>query len=374
MNKRQLTTFAFMIIIFIFSFPIFSSAEEDENSLFNVTVIPNELQKKTDSSFFDLLVEPNDQTKLNLLVTNTGREKKKIIISPTNATTNRNGEVDYSEINKNEIRDSSLKIALTDLIEEKKIVDLEPGETKKVEFNLKIPSEEFDGIILGAFVVYVSEDISTEEDGNNDSGMVIKNKFEIRKVIQIQEKQTIPIPQLKINDIGFNWIDNTPALTVNIQNTKPTLFGEISIKATVREKNKKKLVKEYSVSNFEMAPNSNFDFPIFWYNQEIVEGNYWLNLDISSGSQKWELEKDFSISKKDSTKFNNFYQEKKKEKLIWIDYLVASLFFLIFLVLAYVSFFLIKNKKGQFSLKRNIDNFFKNNKSGKTREKKKKRK
>lgn len=373
MNKRQLTTFAFMIIIFIFSFPIFSSAEEDENSLFNVTVIPNELQKKTDSSFFDLLVEPNDQTKLNLLVTNTGKEKKKIVISPTNATTNRNGEVDYSEINKNEIRDSSLKIALTDLIEEKKIVDLEPGETKKVEFNLKIPSEEFDGIILGAFVVYVSEDISTEEDGNNDSGMVIKNKFEIRKVIQIQEKQTFPIPQLKINDIGFNWVDNIPALTVNIQNTKPTLFGEISIKATVREKNKKKLVKEYSVANFEMAPNSNFDFPIFWHNQEIVEGNYWVNLDISSGSQKWKLEKDFSISKKDSTKFNNFYQEKKKEKLKWIDYLIASLFFLIFLVLAYVYFFLIKNKKGQFSLKRNIDNFFKNNKSRKTRKKKKRK-
>lgn len=357
MFKRQMQILLFTLIgVFTyFSFSITGLAKE-ENNLFKVTIVPNDLQKNQEDSFFDLLVEPNDQTKLSLLITNTGKEKKKIIISPTNATTNKNGEVDYSELNAADSRDSSLKVALTDLIDEKKEVDLKAGETQKVDFNLKIPKEEFDGVILGAFVVYVDETGISSQPGKKNTGMTIQNKFEIRKVIQIQQTNKIIIPDLKLNDVGFNWVDNTPALTANIQNLSPTLFGGISIKATVREKNNSKLIKEYSATDIEMAPNSNFNFPIFWYNQEIREGNYSLLLNISSGSQTWDLDKVFQISKKDSTKYNELYRETSNNKLTWVDFLIIGLIILVFLILIAITAFILKDKKNVTILKETINN------------------
>lgn len=335
----------FLITLFIFFIPFNGNSFAEENDQFEVAIAPSPHQLEENLSFFDLLVEPREVIDLNLLVTNTGKEKKLIKVTPTNARTDNNGEIDYSRIKKEETEDSSLLLPFTSMVSKEQSITLDPGKSQTVSFKLKIPEEKFNGTVLGGFVISAS-DISTEKGkADKNNGIYIKNEYEIRKAVRIRESEENLTPEFSINNIGFEWVNNIPALTVNIQNSVATMFGNMTINATVTDSKSQKIIKKYSAENLEMAPNSNFNFPIFWYDQDIIEGNYNLSLKITSGSENWDLDKKFSITKNESSKFSDYHEKSTKSKMTWIDYLIITLIVLVILILVCIVIFLIKKNK-----------------------------
>ena len=339
----------FLLIPLFFLLTITTFAEEtNKNSQFQVSIIPNNHQVSSNSTFFDLLLNPKEETELGMIITNLGGEDIDVTVEPTNATTTQNGEIDYGRLDNNYQKDSSLKISFIDLIDSKKRISLGPNESKTINFHLKAPEKEQDGIILGGFVVYADHKDIKQDKNNN---ILIQNKYEIRKAVRIQMNKNVITPKLKLNKIAFNWIDNTPALTANIQNITSTMFGDITINSTITEKKTGKIIKEQTTYNMEMAPNSNFYYPIFWYDQEIIEGDYHLDMTVSSGSETWKLNRDFDISKNESTKFADFYEKEKNKKKSWIDYFIVFLVFLIPLIIIFVVIYIkysVKKKKKNY--------------------------
>ncbi|MBZ1509601.1 DUF916 domain-containing protein, partial [Leuconostoc mesenteroides] len=73
------------------------SAEENNSQVgFSVSPNYNEAQNK-ESSFFDLLVQPNSKQTISITVTNTSKEDSNYTVKVIQASTNKNGVIDYTD-------------------------------------------------------------------------------------------------------------------------------------------------------------------------------------------------------------------------------------------------------------------------------------
>ena len=155
----------FLIICIFICSTLFISTKVDAASMgYSVKANIPENQIDKDKSYFDLKMKPNEEQAITLTVSNSSEEKIELNIVPNNAKTNQNGVIDYSEENLK--KDNSQVYSLTDIISGKQKIALNPGETKEVSFQLKMPSEEIDGIVLGGFYIY-KEDTDSKNTSEN---------------------------------------------------------------------------------------------------------------------------------------------------------------------------------------------------------------
>ena len=346
---------------------VFVNASDEENPKesmsFNMTVDIPDNQINKSASYFDLLVKPNSEQDLTLTVSNTGSMPKTLRVTPTDATTNQNGVIDYSVTDKKDQVDSTLKIPFTSLVSQAQEVEVAPGDKKELTFKLKTPSEPFKGLILGGFVADIP---SSNDDKQNSKGIKITNKFQLVKAVMLRSEEEKIDPDLVLNDVKPNLVSYRTAVTANLQNTQPVMFGKMSVDAKITKKGSNKVIRQSSKENMEMAPNSNFDYAILWDNEPLKPGNYTLNLVAKSGKHEWPFTKDFSIAKEDSDKLNKEAVELTDENNIpmWVWMLIAVLV-LIIVILAIVYF---KNKATKEKAKKKKRPSSKKKKTKKTRD------
>lgn len=313
----------------------------DESGLtYSVAVknLPNQIDKK--ATYYDLLVTPGQQQTLTVVVTNSGKEEKNLVVTPTNAITNQNGVIDYSIQDSKYKYDSTLKIPFTSLVGEPQKVKVAPGESKEVNFELNIPKDPFNGVILGGFVV---SEADSKESNQKSDGVKIVNKFQIVKAVKLREKEEKIPAELVLNDVKPALVSYRTAVTANLQNTEPISFGQMKVDAKITEKGKSEVLKSQVKENLEMAPNSNFDFPIMWGNQKIKAGDYTLTLVATSGDRKWSFKKDFVVTAEESKKINSEAVELEDSPSYWI-YIVAVIGLIILAILIYLY---VKKKKNK---------------------------
>ncbi|WP_317912681.1 DUF916 and DUF3324 domain-containing protein [Carnobacterium maltaromaticum] len=325
--------------------PIIGEATETMAYSVKANIPENQINKTL--TYFDLKMEPNQRQEITLTVSNSSDEKATILISPNVAKTNQNGVIDYSQV-ADKI-DSSLKNPLTSLISKEQEVSLEPKERKEVLFTLQMPEKEFDGVILGGFYISKKEDESNIKD--KEKNAQIKNKYSYVIGLQIRENTNEVKPVMELNGIRPALINYRTAITANIQNTEATIIKELNVDAKVMKKGTTKVLHETSKKNLSMAPNSNFDFPINWDNQSLDTGTYILQLTAQSGQEKWEFEKEFIISAKNSTDLNKEAVELEKTEPNWILIISVVVGISIFLILV-IGFFIYRHQKKKAAEKR----------------------
>lgn len=327
-----------LIPLFIFFTEIdVKSAKMD----FSVGISQPDNQINKDLTYFDLLVTPSQSQELELTVTNLGKAKGKFQITPTNAITNTHGYLDYSTQDNNFKYDASLKNPFTTLISEKQVVEIAPGDTAQITFKLNAPKEKFEGIILGAFVI---EELDKDGDNNDNKNLTFINKFEMIKAVQIRSDETLNIqPDFKLADISPALYSYRTAVTANLQNTSPFILKDVKIKADICKSNNKKVLKTASQLDVEMAPNSNYDFPISWNNEPLESGAYSITMTVEYGGEKFEFTDDFNISKADSYQINEEAIELETKTNYTYLYIIGSLF--IFIIISTFTLIIIKKKK-----------------------------
>lgn len=264
-------------------------------------VIPENQIDRT-KTYFDLKMQPGQKQNLALEIKSNSSEPLNLVVEPYIATTNQNGELEYSvEPEKN---DSTLIYPVTRLLSGKQIVTIAPKETKIVTFNLKMPEKAFTGKIVGGFNVYDQENETKTNDTSKTNDVQIKNVFSIVIGIQLRENLEQIKPELKLNIVRAGLFNYRTAITANIQNTKPEFISDLTINAKIRKNNLKKVFFETEKTAMAMAPNSNFDFPISLENQEITAGNYEIEITAHSKKEQWHFTKKFRISEEEAAQFN----------------------------------------------------------------------
>lgn len=290
-------------------------------------------------SYFDLKMAPGAEQDITVTVSNRSDKKETIDLEVNNAMTNQNGVIDYSQHGKK--TDESLKYPVEKLItNNQQKVEFSPGETKKVSFHLKMPKEKIVGTILGG--IHISKE--SEAKKSKKQSVTIENLYSYVLGLQIREDMETVKPVMNLKDVKPTLVNYRTAVAANLQNSTPTILRKVSVDAKVYKKNSQDVLHTTKKENMNVAPNTNFDFPINWDNEPLQPGTYTLKMHVDSDSGEWDFTKDFTIKGKEVKKLNDEAVELKKTDNTLI-YVLSGV--IIALILAFILFFLYMRRKSK---------------------------
>ena len=311
--------FILMILSFyFFAFGIETSAAELRFSV--ETEIPENQIDKT-KTYFDLMMKPDQEQILKVRAANSTDENLVIDVSVKSATTNSNGVIEYGEsltaLDKSAPADLSEIIQLKDGGES---VELPAKSEKVVELRVKMPKEEFSGQLAGGITFSEKVDETKDKQKENTNGLAIENRYAYTVAVLLRENETVVQPELSLEKVE-------------------------SMKVTANVKNKKtnNVILEKEQEDMQMAPNSIFNFPIPYEENEMEAGTYVLAMTVEGSGKKWQFTKEFTISKEEAKTFNekDATVKKTESKLI---YLLIGLLLLLLIICLFIILRLKKQK------------------------------
>ncbi|MGG5308244.1 hypothetical protein IGK38_002976 [Enterococcus pernyi] len=336
-NKIQQAGLVLLMVFVSLLAPMRVSAEE---GMLNFYVTPelSENQKSGNDRYFHLTLAPDATEKLTLKLQNANAEAKKIKITPHTAYTNVMGVVEYGQ--NAEKADPTLKYSLDELIEQPEIIELSGNETKTVTLDLNMPKEAFEGFLAGGLRVSEVKEEATEET-SDEEGVAIQNEFAYIIGVVVSNKQDAVQPDLDLLDVFADQLNYRNVISANLQNFTPTFVNRLAVEATVQRVGEEDILYQASQEQMQMAPNSNFNFPISLEGDRFRSGDYVLKMTARSGEDEWEWERKFTIEADEARALN--------QQDVTIDtginwWLVAAISLIILLLLLIV-WLLIKKRR-----------------------------
>ncbi|WP_125607205.1 DUF916 and DUF3324 domain-containing protein [Lapidilactobacillus bayanensis] len=285
----------------------------------------NQIEKS--ANYFDLLIQPKQEQTLTLVLKNLANQTNKITVTPVAAYTNNNGIVDYQA--KVTTTQTAAKYQWTDLVAPKSVtVNIPAKSTTNVNFKLKVPDDTFAGLIDGGFRAMSTHDTTTAKVKN---GMGIKNKYAMIIGATAQMSKTNVSPELKLNTVKPALVANTTTLLVNLENIKPSLFGEMTVTAKVTKRGSDKVLHAAKRTNLSMAPMSNFNYQIDWNRERFKAGQYTLHLTAKSGVKTWKFTRHFTIAAAKAERINKKGVNLKQPNYWWLWLLLGLLLLIVIL-------------------------------------------
>jgi len=334
-------TASFLVMLYVmigfvgFSQEVFANGELN----FSVRTITPESQFGDDKGYFDVELQPGETEELTLVVKNVRNIPIDLSITAHTAYTNINGVVEYG--GETDQPDPTLKVEMKDLLDvEDEPIRLEAGEEKRIVTTLTMPQDEVEGLLAGGLQLSEVAQEEEEED-SEDKGMQIINSFSyvIGVVASNDRTQTI-VPELALLDVFADQINYRNAFSATIQNFLPTFVNELSVEASVRREGSDTILYRASEEMMQMAPNSNFNFPISLNGERFRSGTYVLNMTARSGEHEWSWEETFDVTADEARRLNQSDVSVKDTN--W--WLIAAIVLIVIIisVLAYTTY---KNKK-----------------------------
>lgn len=337
--KRRIQWSGRLLIMLAFLFsPIFVSAEE--NLSFYVTPEFPESQVEGSGRYFDLNSEPGSTEELTLKIQNANDQAKTIEITAHTAFTNVQGVVEYGK--DAEKADPTLPYSLADLIEPPVPIELAGNETKTVKVMLNMPKEAFSGFLAGGLrIAEVKE--KPQETETSGEGVAIKNEFAYVIGVVVSNDRSAVKPDLDLLDVFADQLNYRNVISANLQNFTPTFVNHLEVEATVQKEGENDILYRAKQEQMQMAPNSNFNFPISLEGDRFRSGDYVLKMTARSGEEEWQWERKFTIEA-DTARALNQQDVTIDTSINW--WLVAAVILILFLLLIIV-WLLIKKQRAK---------------------------
>ncbi|MGX7411080.1 DUF916 and DUF3324 domain-containing protein [Enterococcus caccae] len=310
------------------------SAQEkskETNSFYIQAVIP-ENQVDINRSYFDLKMSPEEKQELQVKLVNPEAEPISIAINAINATTTEEGMIDYT---LKGIKDKSLKYPFESLIKVLETnITLQPYETKIARFHVKMPKEQYDGVIVGGirFTKNLPEsEIKTKE-------VTIGQRFHYVIGVVLNETNTIILPDYEMDGVKVAESKNGKKISVIhlLRNKNAAISKKMTLKVAIRKKGNQTPLIKLDKTALEMAPNSVMDFPVP-IKRQLQPGKYISKTQIEQDGKKWSFENEFEITREQAKLINeeNKPMETKNDVPLWL-LVVIFLLVLLVLVQAYI--------------------------------------
>ena len=327
---------------------------------FSVTANVRELDNRaSDQSFFDLILEPGQKQTVTVTLKNDTNRQMTVEQEVSSATTYINGVVEYSPNNIE--ADKSLRFNYDDLVQTEQEIVLAPHSEKTINIDLQMPEEHFDGQLVGGLTY--REKIDEEEAiPENQEGLAVTNRFAFVIALLMRQNKVAVEPDLKLHDVGPGQVNYRNVINANLQNPAMTFLNRMHVNAKVQGIDNPEI--EYSVNRdrMQMAPNTNFDFPISLEGQPLRPGRYRMTMTVngvqddqgdytaenSEGEEityrhEWQFEREFTITAEKADELNERDVTLEPEDRSWLKWLLVGL--LLLLILLFLWFILWKRRK-----------------------------
>lgn len=265
---------------------------------FSVKPVTNAQQINRSAGYFQQLVKPGQTVRLSLKVHNQADKTRKIQVTPVNAYTNDNGAIAYKPTVTAKL--VAKQSQFTRLVSAAQTVTLAPNATKTVTFTVKTPSGHFNGLIDGGFRVRALGETTTT---SVKKGFSIQNRYETVVGATLQQHKRTVAPVVQVGTIKPAKVNGQLVALANVQNIEPALFGKMTIEAKVTN-DAHQTVAYNKRTELAMAPNSAFNYQMGWQPKTIKPGKYHLALVATSGTQRWTVNRDFTITRAQAAQLN----------------------------------------------------------------------
>lgn len=284
--------------LFVFLTPMVIHAESELN--FYVQPIFSESQLDGSDSYFDMTLPTGKREVMGLSITNTSNEQLNIKISVHTAYTNTNGVVEYGKDAK--IPDTTLPHLIEELVEIDEYIILEAGEATEIPLTINMPEKSVEGLLAGGIRI---EEIDNENKVDDEKKTLsITNKFSYVLGIVVSNDRSKKIPEIDLLDVFADQLNYRNVFSAVIQNPTSTFVNQLSVEATIRSDDEDRILYKSEKEGMQMAPNSNFRFPIQLEGDRFKNGSYVLNMTAKSGDQEWSWEQNFIVTQETARQFN----------------------------------------------------------------------
>lgn len=280
------------------------SAETNESLGFSYeNVIPK--NQISDNTFFELKVKPDTKQVLRTKITNLTGEEKIIRVTVSNATSGSVGVINYGA-NKEKLLGKNT-LSIKDIVEYPSQVKLKPYEEKEVKFKLTIPKKEFDGIILGGVHLKEIKEKKEETAGTTAS---LSNEYSYVYSISLKENEREIKPNFTSSGTRYNKM-----LYVNVNNIQPIILSGVNVNMILMAENDDKVINDFKVENYRMAPNTGFDLPVEG-TEDLPLGKYRAQTIVTYGKEQWKFNSKFEVTKENKKGMSEVFEEEKQKKRI----------------------------------------------------------
>lgn len=253
---------------------------------FSMTPVLPENQAE-DVSYFDLLMTPGQKQTIQVLLDNSTDKVVTVEASVASATTNINGVVEYSPSENK--KDKTLKYDLAEYVKMPNEIALQPQSQTSVAIEVTMPSEKFDGVIAGG-LTFKQKSSETDTSSTDKKGVSLKNEYSYVEALVLQQTNTKVAPSLTLNDVAPSQVNARNVINANLQNSKMGYLNQMKVDATVTNVDDPNMTFTSVKEMMQMAPNTNFDYPIAISNQGMLDsgnpskpmkaGTYHLDMDV----------------------------------------------------------------------------------------------
>ena len=339
-SKRLFVSF-FSILSLFFIFPSISQAKDSAGDFGIKPVFPeNQIDKAI--GYFDLLVAPEQNQTLEVIISNSSDEERTVEVSVNPAVTSDGGTIDYSQ--KNPTLDETLPFDVRDvLLIAKKEINVSAHAETTIPIEVKIPAKSFKGRVLAGIHVSPKEEAETE---NATEGAQIKNRIAYNLAVVLQESQETIEPDLKLLSGDLDEVNAKPTVQLRFQNPQPRIISNLIFTSKIFYENQ--LYIENTSNEFLVAPNSNFHLNLDLAGDKAKAGDYRAEIIAKSGdSNEWRFTQNFTIKKEKAQKVNeNSVFAVQEQSFPWLYAGLVAAVLVLWLILLFL-WVHKKKKKGE---------------------------
>lgn len=335
----------FLSVFTAFLLPKFVYGKSNNDGIsYEVKPLLESDQKDQSIDYFYYQVKPNEQKKIAIEIKNHADKPQTFAVEFNRAKTNGNGMIDYSLKQKLKDRHEKKYIDIHQLVDNpnQKIV-VEANKSKIVNFNLRLPNINYEGILLGGiYVVKINENNYKTE--KKSEGIELQQTLAYAIAVMLQEK--VPYQggnQLIVDSISADVKDNQSILKIKMENPKPNILNKVKIKMEIYKAGEDKIYSEIEKENMSFAPEDLFSLEIPWSKDKIKNGRYNVNIIFTSGENKWKFKKEFAVTREEIKKIEKeIISQDTKHVNKYAHLFIAALVTIIILL----SLLLFKKRKG----------------------------
>lgn len=311
---------------------------------FSVLPVIPENQQDKDKTYFDIKLAPLEHQELKVRLKNDTSKEVTVETDLNRATTNLNGVVEYGKTT--DTKDASVIYNIEDYVKiTDKEISIPANGEKELILNVDAPSEMFEGILVGG-LTFKEKVVDSTNEQPNGQGLAIENEYAYIVGLVMHGTGTPVEPLVNLLKVEPAQVNARNVINATLQNPKPAYLNQMKVEATITKKGSKKVLYASQSEDMQMAPNSNFNYPIALNGQPLKAGKYTMSMRVDSAENHWEFTKDFEIKKEVADKYNA--QDVSIEKsYTWIYMIVGFLFILLIGIILLLLYKQKKNKKEQ---------------------------
>lgn len=310
--------------------------EDQEIGGYTIEGVPNKNQLDPDVGYFYLHEEVGAEDSVKVKLSNSSAEDKTLNIKVTNGNTNVNGLIDYT----GRLEDhSSLKTPLTSIATPTENEVVVPKQSSvETEITIKMPKEQFPGVVLGGIVV--SE---KQEDNESKKQLALKNTYSYTLGLVVTNENKVELRKnvsVELESVGATLFDGKKVVQANILNPNPYIFSKATVKGEIFKKGSDQALKKAEKESVNIAPYSVYPFQFDWEKEDLKPGKYIFRGSVVANGETWKFEREFEITSGAAKKIN----EESVYKVYIPNWLTYSITILVIISISGTIYLFIRKK------------------------------